>query len=678
MGTRDDIFEVRIGRIGRDKTPIQGPMQGVIGRAKRAASGAGKTTKLSGLRAHFRKGGGAAQAKPRGFSGAQRRVVVKARIVPHDAGKAAALKTHVAYLAREGRANARDGAPELERAASLEASPELSRQVDYLARDSAEDRGPYVFYDGAHEGVDAKAITASWADDTRHFRLIISAEDGAALGDLKPLVREVMGDLEMKLGTRLEWAAVDHWDTDNPHTHVLIRGRRADWTDLVIPRKIISHGIREHAQEVATRVLGPRPALSPDVSRAKEIASPALTPLDRELMIRARNGLLDAPEQGRTDLIGRLERLEIWGLAARHADGRWGLANDLKTNLEALGERIEINRMLERVEGLALADFDILEADRGAPAIGRLVHAGMVDELSERTIAVIEDDHGRLRYAGFERTEDLAVFAGAERGAIVEFEPRTPTLKPADQAVARVAAETGGLYSPAHHSALEPHADPTLMASNVRRLEAMRRAGFVARRPDGVFEIAPDHQKRALKYEANRLVRTPVQARITSYWTLGEQEQALGLTHLDRVLAREEPMPDGPGGFTREFEAALQRRRLFLIEQGVMGRTDMALSPDALDRLASRELQSTAHRLEQQLGRPVLTHLGTHVEGVYARRIDLAQGRYALLWQRETAQLVPWRPALEQFAGRHVQGIVRGQSISWGLWRGRTVGLPPM
>jgi hypothetical protein len=38
----------------------------------------------------------------------------------------------------------------------------------------------------------------------------------------------------------------------------------------------------------------------------------------------------------------------------------------------------------------------------------------------------------------------------------------------------------------------------------------------------------------------------------------------------------------------------------------------------------------------------------------------------------------PWRPALEQFAGRHVQGGVRGQSISWDLWRGRTVGLPPM
>jgi hypothetical protein len=375
--------------------------------------------------------------------------------------------------------------------------------------------------------------------------------------------------------------------------------------------------------------------------------------------------LVDAPEHGRTDLIGRLERLEIWGLAARHADGRWALAGDLKTNLESLGERIEINRMLERVEGLALADFGILEADRGAPAIGRLVHVGMVDELSERTIAVIEDGDGRLRYAGFDRAEDLAVFAGAERGVIVEFEPHTPALKPADEAVARIAAETGGLYSPAHHAALEPHADPALMAANVRRLEAMRRAGFVARRPDGVFEIAPDHQARALKHESKRLARTPVQARIASYWTLAEQEQAPGLTHLDRVLAREEPMPNGPGRFTQEFEAALNRRRLFLIEQGLMGGFDKSLSPDAVNRLASNELQTTAYRLEKELGRPVLTQLGAHVEGMYARRIDLAQGRYALLWQNETAQLVPWRPALEQFAGRHVQGMVRGQSISW-------------
>jgi hypothetical protein len=109
-----------------------------------------------------------------------------------------------------------------------------------------------------------------------------------------------------------------------------------------------------------------------------------------------------------------------------------------------------------------------------------------------------------------------------------------------------------------------------------------------------------------------------------------------------------------------------------------MGASDLSLAKDVLDRLSAHELQSMAHKLEAEIGRPVLTHLTNRVDGIYARRIDLSQGRMALLWQRDTAQLVPWRPAMEQFAGRHVHGMVRGQSISWSLWRGRAIGLPPM
>ncbi|HWA20980.1 MAG TPA: DUF3363 domain-containing protein [Caulobacterales bacterium] len=140
------------------------------------------------------------------------------------------------------------------------------------------------------------------------------------------------------------------------------------------------------------------------------------------------------------------------------------------------------------------------------------------------------------------------------------------------------------------------------------------------------------------------------------------------------MLARDVPMPDGPGRFAQEFE---QRQRLFLIEQGLMGCTDMALSPDALDRLASRELQSMAHRLEKELGRPILTQLGAHFDGVYARRRPVSGTLRAPLGARDGAAC-PLAATLEHFAGRHVQGFVRGQLISWGLWRGSTVGLPPM
>lgn len=82
-----------------------------------------------------------------------------------------------------------------------------------------------------------------------------------------------MEHLEAKLGTRLEWLAVDHFDTDNPHAHVLIRGRRADGENLFIPSRLISSGIREKAQEVVTRVLGPRLGVDLAQERTRDIAA---------------------------------------------------------------------------------------------------------------------------------------------------------------------------------------------------------------------------------------------------------------------------------------------------------------------------------------------------------------------------------------------------------------------
>jgi hypothetical protein len=95
--------------------------------------------------------------------------------MPHGVG--APLKTHVAYLARESRAQARAEAPGLAHESETETpKPEIATQVDYLSRESAEGRALYDFYDGARDGVDAKALTAAWSDDVRHFRLIISPE----------------------------------------------------------------------------------------------------------------------------------------------------------------------------------------------------------------------------------------------------------------------------------------------------------------------------------------------------------------------------------------------------------------------------------------------------------------------------------------------------------------------
>jgi type IV secretory pathway VirD2 relaxase len=128
-----------------------------------------------------------------------------------------------------------------------------------------------------------------------------------------------MTGLEAKTGTQLEWIAVDHHDTDNPHTHILVRGRRSDGRDLFIPPKLIGSGIREHAQEIVTRVLGPRQQVDLVRERTRDIEILGPSSLDKELFrSRDRLGHIHAR---RPDLVARLERLEGWALASRGPEG---------------------------------------------------------------------------------------------------------------------------------------------------------------------------------------------------------------------------------------------------------------------------------------------------------------------------------------------------------------------
>ena len=126
-----------------------------------------------------------------------------ARIVRHQGSKfqSAPLARHVAYLKREG-----------------------------VTRDGADAR----IFDARSDDADAKAFAESCEEDRHHFHFIISPEDAADLESLRTFTRELMKDVERDLGTRLGWLAVDHWNTDNPHIHVLIRGRADDGQDLVI------------------------------------------------------------------------------------------------------------------------------------------------------------------------------------------------------------------------------------------------------------------------------------------------------------------------------------------------------------------------------------------------------------------------------------------------------------
>ena len=667
MTKRENEFEPRLGKPPADQAAkvkgVRAVARQVSPRHRSSGKASGSKARQSSIRAHFAPG---SKTRARPVSATSRRVVVKVRYAANAGGKVAALKAHVAYLSREAAGRAQAAAVT---AAEPTPAHDPTQAIDYLSREGEVGAPTYEFYDRASSTVDAKAVTQGWAGDPRHFRMIVSAEDGEALGDLKPFIREVMAGLETKLGTRLEWLAVNHHDTDNPHTHVLIRGRRPDGQELFIPSRLISSGIREHAQEIVTRVLGPRLAPEIEQSRFNDISLKAPTPLDRELLQAAKAGPF---YPARADLAARLERLESWDFAGRATDG-WRLAPGLVQSLRTMADHDDIARAIApKIQG-RLPQL-LLGADHTAPVMGELLHYGPTDDFGDRFVAVIETGAGELRYAKFERPQDLAVLADIQPGSMVTFEPNEPTLRPSDIAVARVADQTGGVYSIAAHASLEPYADRGVMEANIRRLENMRRLGLVEGLGNGAFHVG-DHVTAALAFEEKLVRRAPFSVQVASYWSLGEQIEAIGPTHLDHVLAGEDSGPTGESKVAREFEQALQQRRLFLIEQGWMEAHEPGPSRQMLQRMAQFELTTQATALREELGIPVLTYDAHRVSGIYARRIDMAQGRMALIVGERQANLVPWRPPLERFAGREVVGVLRQQSMSWSLQRGMGLGL---
>jgi hypothetical protein len=230
----------------------------------------------------------------------------------------------------------------------------LAQHVSYLARDGAgQDGVDASFYsqDGLPNIDEVETQAAGWEQDRHHFRLIISAENGDKIDDLDSYVKDVMEKVSIDLKEpRLEWVAVNHFDTDQPHTHVLVRGRRANGKDLVLPRAYVSHGIRGRAQEQAQAVLGDTTRSDAEKGLFARSTASRWTDIDIKLtaLARGNDGILAQSELTRHDTVGALVRarvghLESLGLATRTKEGV-RLTDDLKTKLDALQKSQDIMR----------------------------------------------------------------------------------------------------------------------------------------------------------------------------------------------------------------------------------------------------------------------------------------------------------------------------------------------
>ncbi len=575
-----------------------------------------------------------------------RRVVIKSRYVVLKKAGAKSVSTHLRYIERDGVT--RDG-------------------------EKGQAYGPKT------DAADLKAFEERGKGDRHQFRFIVSVEDAGELEDLRGYTREFMQRMATDLETRLDWVAVDHWDTDNPHTHVVLRGRtgegRGKGQDLVIAPDYMAHGMRMRASELATEWLGPRTELEIRQGLLREVEQERVTSLDRSLLRQANVDVVDLTQhpndrQRQTLLRARLQRLEAMALTQRIDANHWRLVPSMEQTLTAMGERGDILRAMHKALRGQQREL-VLEAQPAMSIVGRVVAKGLADEQHDRGYVVVDGIDGRAHYVRLPVGTDLFELPV---GGIVEVKSAQGP-RAVDHNIASLVRES--LYRGADHLVQlrrEGTPDPqSAVDVHVRRLEALRRSGIVERVADGVWRVPPDFLSRAQAHDAQKTVGITIELR--SHLPIEQQVRAQGATWLDRQLVGE-ANDLAQQGFGAQVRDALQERTDFLVEQGLAVRQSsrVVLARNLLSTLRDRELQEVGKAIQHQTGlfhRPLRD--GEKTSGVYRRSVQLVSGRFAMLDDGMGFSLAPWRPVVEQRLGQQVAAVVRGQSVSWNF--GRRMGL---
>ena len=551
----------------------------------------------------------------------------------------------------------------------------------YIQRDGVTREGlPGELYGPEADRADGGDFLKRTAGDRHQFRFIVSAEDGAEYPDLKPYVRRLMTQVEQDLGTKLDWVAVDHFNTERPHTHIVLRGVDDRGDNLVIAREYISHGLRERASELVTLDLGPRTDREIEARLRHDVDQERLTAIDRRLVRRMDVDRMVSPADNdpfqQSVAAGRLRKLKAMGLADDVGGGRYRLAEGLEETLRRMGERGDIIRLMQReltARRLDRAGVEqVVSNDLREPIVGRVIQRGFSDEHRDRHYLMVDGIDGRVHYVDMGRGDATP---SVPEGSTVRVAPSRIEATQADRTVDAVARANRGHYSIDLHLRHDPNASEAFATSHVRRLEAMRRAGAGPERlADGSWMIPADHLARAEAYAQRQQRDRPVMLSVLSQSPVAELAGKDAPTWLDREIAEGGHAAVRDVGYGREVRTALVARRRWLIEQQLADgeRSAFRYRDGALDTLRRRELQGVGDRLGEELGkRFAQARNGERIEGRITRRIDFESGSVAVVERSRDFTLVPWRDVLERNIGKAASGIVRTDGISWQFERGR-------
>ena len=286
-------------------------------------------------------------------------------------------------------------------------------QGKYLARQGAQladQRG--LGFSEKDDDLNIAKTLASWQEngDPRLWKVILSPEMAHKL-DLKEHVRAVMGQVEKDLSAKLEWVAIDHYNTDNPHAHIVIRGIDREGQELQIKKEYFTQGFRLRSQQEATRKLGFRIEQDVLLKREHNIKSLHITELDREIGRKLTKDCFinltaefksSFANEKQLQLKSRLMFLESMGLAKKYDSVAWYVEPGFLDCLKHIQTQHDIvktkNKHIHSISNPNLPVVVNKLEHVGDKLVGRIIGAGFDEFRNDSRYMLIEGTDNKIHY----------------------------------------------------------------------------------------------------------------------------------------------------------------------------------------------------------------------------------------------------------------------------------------
>lgn len=581
------------------KTLLYGK-RGVLARCKRMM----KAPREEKPKSRRMNGRGAIKA-PRVF---EQRVIVKARVVKGALGKNAARhRALLSYLNKNG--------------AGL--GGERAELYNELGRVSREDLSQKV---------------KGWSEDPHHFRFIISPQRGDEL-DLESYVKQLMETVSKDLGTKLDWHAANHYDTDEPHAHVVVRGVDNQGKPLLISRDYISHGFRQAAEREATIRLGPRPLTELQKDIEKALTVERYTRLDQTLeqvqsaseervikLASLWGKVSEWERRTQKQQIKRLVYLESKGLANEVKPGIWKVAEDLK---EVLGE-MAYKRRIETLVAPHLKDTEERkqqlvihrESDKFSTTLNGVVLAkDLSNELYEKKYILLSADDGRTHFIPLNRFSEPDGFE-CKVGQVVTVKPPENRGVRSEEVIHRYLGEKGGIFA---LDAFTAHVQGQIEQGTWALPEQLTFDEYINRfttrcetlTKDGILKeesplrwLVPEDLLQKIE-ERDKVQQKNFRVQVTACTTTSLQTQASfgGAVWLDKLFADSSLLSNARGSFRSRVEKELRARQQFFKHQGI------PIHARIFSQLLQRDEKRLLEHLSKRLGEAHTVQTGERIMG---------------------------------------------------------------